>query len=497
MKRAGADRRHHHFFLGAGLLTLALLAGCASQPRVYEDPMAAMSERGAWPDRQLEAARQARPRADAARLVLDDPHADPAARAAAQQTWDRYVTALNTLVWDRGYSAALRELAVNELVRIDEAGFRDRLRRRIVLIQNWDTLAHIFKVAAERGWDDFNLTLVRQYARPVRGMSEAQRPEREIIEKLNPGKTIEQVVFSVFAGQAGEITPTEQAAAWQLLCRLCDEQRQIELLEQVEPSSAMLIDLKAGAHELGVVPQTKEEMAWLMYLRAPERSSYWRDCQRAVGRLSPAQKQGLSLRHLHVLLHLDDAVFALERAPLIQRVEARLAADQHYLRGPEYDGPMREYPQRFHEAVGQLCWADLATIDLLLGVIRAPAVQQAWSAQARKDQADESTEYGGMLALTAQGPVVRPFEPQWRSHDLKYISSDELIEAMYTNLAHYHFHAQHTRNSDYAGPGMGDMKFAAAYRFNCLVVTSISETTLNVDYHQANGAVVDLGTVAR
>ena len=61
---------------------------------------------------------------------------------------------------------------------------------------------------------------------------------------------------------------------------------------------------------------------------------------------------------------------------------------------------------------------------------------------------------------------------------------------------HFHFHAQQYRNGDHAGPGMGDKNYAQNTRANCLVMTYINETTMNIDYYRHGYVVVDLGTVS-
>jgi hypothetical protein len=84
-----------------------------------------------------------------------------------------------------------------------------------------------------------------------------------------------------------------------------------------------------------------------------------------------------------------------------------------------------------------------------------------------------------------------------RAHDLKFLAPQALIDRVYTGLAHYHFHAQEYKNTNHAGPGIGDMEFAKRLNFNCLVFTFVERDRLNVDYYQPNGAVVDLGTLER
>jgi len=479
-------------------VSVLLIAGCSSGPKHYENPAAVIKDRQSWPEHRMDALHQMAHEAKDAEAVLASVSKDSPEAEAAKKTIESYFVTLQDLVWTRGYSTAEREYAINELLRIDEEDFRRKLRRRIVLIQNWNTLDYLFKVAAERQWDDFNPILVRQYARPVRGMSEMERPERKVIEQLNPDKTIEQVVFEVFVNTDDNTNTSEQSAAWQLLCRITDQDRLIELLADAPENSALIIDLKAAARDIKALPHTVPELAWLMYLRDLSRRDYWNAMKTVVAQLNDSQRSGLSLRHMVPLMTCEPSVRQASRSSLIRRIEGELSVSRHYLRGPEYDGPMRDYPQRFKEAEEELCWGDLLTITVLFKAMRAPNVKNILFQQGDKDVQDESTEYGGRIYLDDNGDYqAKGYKPQMRVHDLKYISSDELIEALYTSLAHYHFHAQRHRNADYAGPGIGDLKFAKRHRFNCLIFTFIRENRLNVDYYLPNGSVVDLGSIDR
>src|SRR5690606_4208252 len=157
---------------------------------------------------------------------------------------------------------------------------------------------------------------------------------------------------------------------------------------------------------------------------------------------------------------------------------------EHHLKGPEYDGPMRNYPQRFAEAADKLCWGDLATIHLMFRAFADRSVVASLFAQADADLADASSEHGGVLDIEAGAFKPIGYEPGMRVHDLKFIASDAMITRMYTSLAHDHFHAQDHRHADYAGPGVGDLKFADRLNFSCLVLTLINRDKLNVDYYQ-------------
>ena len=158
---------------------------------------------------------------------------------------------------------------------------------------------------------------------------------------------------------------------------------------------------------------------------------------------------------------------------------------------------MRDWPQEFYKWSEQLCWADLATINVMRRAVRDQAVAAALFAQADRDLRDVSTEYGGLLKVADGRFTVKGYEPRFRAHDLKFIPSDKMITDLYASVAHYHFHAQRLKNARYAGPGEGDLRLAERINANYLVFTFIDRDRLNVDYYQRGRIVIDLGTIAR
>jgi hypothetical protein len=117
--------------------------------------------------------------------------------------------------------------------------------------------------------------------------------------------------------------------------------------------------------------------------------------------------------------------------------------------------------------------------------------------QAEADRTDDTTEYGGVIDLTAIGPQAVQYEPMARINRWKYVPSQTMIQHLYMALAHYHFHAQAYRNGAHAGPGQGDLRMANNLRPNCVVFTFIARDKLNVDYYQSGDVVIDLGTIYR
>jgi hypothetical protein len=473
--------------LGASLLLM--LAGCSADLS-QKDPVWVMLNREVEVPDRLSAGAAAREK------LPTDP---------------RRIAALERLLYETGHPFEMRRFAIDELVAIDEKRFRQDLSLRITLIQSQETLDYLFSLAKQRSWDDFTPTLVRQYAKPSSTVKDEDRPERAMIEQLNPGKRVEEVVLGVFTNAEAKTSVTQQAAAWELLCRLVKSDELVQMLAQAQGKSSLVTDLKTAAVELRTLPRNREGLLWLAYLRDPKRRALWNESRDAVARLSDEQRRGLEMRHLTVVRRLSDERRAWSREKVLAEVTLKLGSAEHFTKGPTFDGGSPEQPQLLRESQGKLSWADLQTIDTLLDAMRDPKAVTAFFAQADADLLDTGSEHGGVLDFAASasasasptsspagaGFVAQKFDPVTRSHDLKFYASPALVERAYTSLAHYHFHAQEHRNRNFAGPGRGDMELARRLNFNFLVLTFVDKSKLNVDYYDPNGVIVDLGTVRR
>jgi len=459
-------------------IILACLALAACAPKAVDDPFTLMTSKSARRDAREAAVKQAE------REYPRDP---------------RRVAALQKIAFEAGYEDSLRRYAIDELVKIDEADFQRVLAKRIMLINDWDTLEKIFAVAAERKWTGSTPTFVRQYARPAK-QPDKDRAERKLLEQLNPGKSVEQVVFEVFADADDKMSPTEQVAAWELLNRISTKQELTARLAEAPAKTPLVIDLKAASADLGAVPVNREGVLWLAALRSPGNRAFYDAAKARVASLPAEKRESLELRHLPVLVHADAAIIAMSREQLSGDIRSRLSGVEHHLKTTAYDGQAEDYPQRFEEWDAKLNWADLVVVRWAITAVQDRALASALFTQAREDHLDTSTEYGGAIVFRdASGGAIEAklFKPEMRRHDLKYYAPPALVESLYTGAAHYHFHAQKERNADYAGPGRGDQEFAKKLNFNCLVFTYVDANKMNVDFYQPDGAVIDLGTITR
>lgn len=453
------------------VVAAALMPACG--PKVYDDPIAVMDAASVDLDKRVDAAQQAE------RQSATDP---------------RRIAALNNILWGRNFSRQEQVYAARQLMQYDEANFRLNIRKRINLIGSYEVLDPIYQEAVARKWTDLTPTIVRCYARPVHAMAEKDRPEARVLEQLNPGKSTEEVIFDVFADAKDAATPEERTAAWALLNRITPRERVHALLAKAPNTTPLVIDLRTCLNDLKTFPRDKEGVIWLMYLRDSKRSAWWANAKAAVAKLNAEQLTGLELRHLPAIMQLDSATLAANRQTLLRDLDAAITGAEHFFNSPTYDGQSRDYPQTLRETSDKLTWADLAVIRVLLRAVREPSVAASLLAQADADFKDKTSEHGGAMIFNTNFEA-RAYDPQIRRHDLKFIPSQTMFEAIYTGLAHYHFHAQEISNTDFAGPGAGDLEFADTHHMNCLVFTNVGKGRLNVDYYQSGGVVIDLGTI--
>ena len=433
-------------------------------------------------------------------VMLDREADDRFRRQAAEQAQTlgpqnkRYIQALNQLLWEPGYSQWQRRYAVDRLVEFDEVRFRQTLARRITAIPSWDTRRYIFDLAINREWTDFTAPAVQSYAQTVTGVPDHDRPERAVITFCNPGRSIEQAVAQVFVNASGDVSQTQQVAAWEFLNRLVDRAALIQQLEQAPPTSPLIIDIKASWTQLHTLPRNREGVLWLAYLRDPARQAVWNHLAAVAGGLNPEQLQGLELRHLPVLRRLDATVMAMDDNTLKQRVRALIEPER--LDYPP-SGVARPASGAGEINSGWLCWADWAVIDLIARSLQSRGLVQALFAQADADFNDKKSEHGGVLDWQDGEIVAHSYEPMMRRHDRIFYPSPKMVEHLYTAVAHYHFHAQEYDNGEFAKPGRGDLELANRMNFNGLIFTFVSRDRLRVSYYQPNGAVVDLGVIVR
>lgn len=462
------------------LLLGALAAGCSSNAPLA-DPLAAIAHPEEGPHRV---------KAGMAQLDADPQNPE-------------YIQALKRMIHRPGYTVDVREAAVERLEHSDPEGLKETIALNLPRLDSLQWRRRLCEIIAEKGWTDLSTTLVRAWAVQVPGWVErdSDRPERKALERLHGKENLSDYLFQTFVEADAVREQNLRARCWELLHTLGQRDRLVELLtaSNVNPQDAMLADLRAAARELGVVPHNREEILWVMHLRDPSRAEFWSQAVQATQSLSPERRAAMEIRDLPVavaaLLHRPELLSA-SNDELYRQALSKLKGQKHHF--ADFEGWEGAFPARIEEFRNRLTWGDLAAIHLALQALAVPQVVGHLFDYAERDRKDTGAEFGGIVRLDAQGRFeVVEFPPRNRISDERFDSSQEMMDAGYTSLFHFHNHSMRYDNGRYAGPHMGDFTYAQSTRTNCLVFTFIDQKTLNADYYRHGQVVVDLGSITR
>ena len=437
---------------------------------------------------------------------------------------------LKDLIWKGGAPAPLRQKALALLLSDTTpeaiADTRHLLLLRLPTEGSWpmvvDICEAIQKRAADPAWRDQTASLVRSYARKVPIPPDPDRPERGALMALYPDRTLDQIVLDVFIDPRANGAPERpddsaskaSASAWDLLARLDpDGSKRTELIAARGTVDPALAPIARAAKELGVVPVTGAELTWVKRLlddKDARSAAWWAEASAAVQRLTPSQRQGLQLRHIEPVrwaaAHRTEWLSA-EREDLYNQLQSRLSGrviHRKFDSGEPVSGKMAS-KETAKEWKDSLVYGDLLAIMVIDEAVHQPGVMGEFFKQATEDRADTSTEYGGVLwatdmylqPKTQEAFLVRGYQPRptQRVNDRTFIAPEEMFVDSGRSLAHYHFHVQTDNNAEYAGPGKGDLEYAATNGRSCVVLTSVRAGVMDVDYYQRGGVIVDLGEI--
>lgn len=405
--------------------------------------------------------------------------------------WETVRIEASRIAWSRRESVELRLAAIDFLAENQGDRFATRARRQMTHERDWQIVMRVFDHASQRGWPGFERVALRRLAEPSSMYPDADRPELTWLRETT-GRPPEDIAFEVFGGWDPGATLTDRSAAWVALGRMVDHPTRDALLEHAMGTPAN--ELQAAAGHLDVLPDTQAQLLILLQLSEPIHTDLWAAATQTP--LSAEQRRGLAARHLPAATqyrgHMppDQTTLAatlagrLNHSPIERRESRALDAD---------------YSEAFADHRNDLAWGDLATIVFLLGTLDQSAIVHALFTAADLDLLDDSTEFGGLLLIQDDGERLefRSYPPMLRGNDTRYVASDQLLADLPRALAHVHFHASANRNPEHAGPGGGDLAFARRFGVNGLVVTRIDRDTLNIDYYQPDGRVIDLGVIHR
>ena len=402
------------------------------------------------------------------------------------------------LVWTEREPLPLREAAADRLIALDPAMFQGELRDNLLDVQRWPMLRFLLTCIQAHHWQKLTGLVMRSWARQSKIYPDAKRPERTVLEKLNPDQSVRQTLIDAFQARWKNNSIDVQAAAWTILARMEKPASLREILAHATPDTLLVGDLQRAATTLNQLPHNREGLLWLVDLQV-EHKSLWQNAAAVAGRLTPAQHMGLAIRHIPALTHLPAPLLGMPRDQLLALVRGQLARRTHAPRIEDTHTHSLEHlpAQTLAAHRSAMCWADLAQVELLIGAMRAPGFAPSVFAQADADRLDKSSEHGGVITWQNGGIIAKAFPPEFRGQDDRYIASDKMIHALYTGLAHYHFHAQHFNNAKWAGPGPGDLKLINRLGTAAVVFTFINRHTINVDYYKPGNVIIDLGMLRR
>jgi hypothetical protein len=430
---------------------------------------------------------------------------------------------LKTMAWSGGWPTALRVEALQTVLNDPEpasaANNHELVRLMLPREQDHEVVTLLANTAVKNGWTDVTPALVRSLSRPWPDVPDAQRPERIAIEKLNPGRPVERLVYDMFlfppedGSTLGAMSAERiRVDCWDLLGRLdvTGARRAEMLLDPQAPASGPVMDMRASLVELRCLPITGEELRWLTSLHSQndiEAMKWWRQVSSVVGGLDQAKVARLQLRHLEPIrwasVHQPQWL-QQSRDQLLTELRTRLKGRKVYRRTADSHEKWTPAPEGLADNEAKLTWADLISILVLDDALHDPNVARALFAQTEMDREDRTAEYGGLIKAAPDvapvgtppwNAVLYPPRPGNRRGDREFVASSDMISQGDRATAHYHFHVQERRNSDYAGPSHGDMNYAARMGRTCLVFTSVDSDALDADLYQPDGVVLDLGVI--
>jgi hypothetical protein len=312
-----------------------------------------------------------------------------------------------------------------------------------------------------------------------------------------------------------EEDPAPRAKAWELHVAVVgvDAARNQLLAAPAEPAG-LLADLHLCARELHLIPRTVEEIITVRTLLA-ERASRgdsgtWDRWSVLAEALEPSQRRELALRHFPAIEAATDC-----RPDLLLRSRAELLDGLgRFVRmasrvPPHPNGQVvTDVPDALSHWADQLAWGDLLGLTLLAEAVEGdPTFRAALREQVELDLADDTHELGGLIRQTPPRGARRgclPLEPYASGSaslgDVAFHPPAEMRARSPVAVAQYHFHAQERNSSVNAGPGRGDLRFAARTGSLCVLVTPCGRQGLNLDcfarLDSGRVFVVDLGTIA-
>ncbi len=423
---------------------------------------------------------------------------------------------LKAVAWPTNNPEELRLEALRVLFADRQADDDSRALARLMLPHGGgseDVTERLAMTAAERGWTECAPAIVRSYANYNISIDDDNRSERRALLAMHPGKTIPEIVYAVFLDPQTDPGPETirfddrtRADAWNLLARLdpSGELRAGLILDApnvpvADSTRPMLAALRDALRDFRVVPITGDELQWVAKAHA-SKPQWWAESKAAVARLDSAPR--LAFRHIEPVRWAAanrSAWLSATREELLAEIESRQQRGTLVERRADRTQDGRRRGERVKDWLDTLSWADALTIRVVEAAVEDTYVLSQIRQQAALDRDDSSTEYGGILEAVSTGgfdAVLFPPRPSQRVNDTTFVASQDMLNNSSASLAHYHLHAQRNNNDQYAGPSLGDLRYAARSGRTCVVFTTVGDDEVNVDVYGPDGSVIDLGVMS-
>ena len=444
-------------------------------------------------------------------VVLADPEETSGRHAAALRMLeattepDATSRALKRMIIADGYAVDVRQMAYDRMKIIDPEGLQRLLEIQMPKIDAIQWRARLCELIAAEPWIDMTPTLIRAWARPMPNWVEdpKDRPERLALIEMYGEDRLADVLVQVMLDADPVVAANLRARCWELLVAEGRRDRVVELLasSDVSPRDGMFRDLREISKRTGIIPANREEIIWARTLCRPENTGFLDAAAAACDRVPASRRSSLELRDLGVLvaaMRLDPDLVEQDEATLYEGLRKDVDVDGRRLYSANFTGWNDTHTERLREVRRKLDWGDLLAMRIAIESLGIDAVRGHVFRYAERDLLDESTEFGGVISVDEAGRIeVLEFKPRLRRGDNRFEATQEMFDAAYTGVFHFHNHAQKYDNQDYAGPHMGDFAYAESTRANCLVFTFIDSRTINADFYRHGGVVVDLGTFQR
>ncbi len=371
----------------ASILALTLLPGCAGPAKV-EDPL----------------------------KTLATPELPGRDYIAAMTTADRspddeaYVQALRHLVVSSNYVVEARRAAYSRLYEHHRDKLKATLDLNLPKLDAYEWRREICERIGEDNWKEMTPTLIRAWAIfvPAWAQLTKDRPERLALVAMYG----EDHLVDVLVEQMAKANPVTQAnlraRCWELLLLEGQEDRLRASLasEAAIGKDAMMLDIRAGVVELGILPRTREEIVWVRSLRQPENQASWDAAKAAVAKLPEARRATLELRDLPVLVAVaarHPEWMTASDAELDSEILSRTGGADRRVTSPDFEGYNGEYSERFTINQPKLTWGDRAAMLLALDAFTVPELRRHLFEAADRDLGDKGAEHGGLIDVDSKG----------------------------------------------------------------------------------------------